>query len=326
MSRVLVIGGTLFIGRALVRRLLAREDEVTILHRGRRHPFAKQVAEIHCDRNDIEAVKRGLAGRRFDLVFDNVYDWQRGTAAEQVEAAARTLASGLRRYVFMSSVGAYREGQQLSEDAALVPASHPEAYARNKADTERMLFRMHAEQGFPAVTLRPPYVFGPENPFYREAFFWDRILAGRPVVVPGDGSRRMQFISAEDLARAAIRAADTEAACGRAYNVANQPPLTQTELVEALAKAAGKTVRLVYLARERIAALGGRLFEPPLYFGQYFDMPAITQQTSRARRELGFEPTPLEHGWAESFHWYQQQPERPPADFTFDEKMLAAAE
>lgn len=325
MSRALVIGGTLFIGRALVRRLLARGDDVTILHRGRANPFAGQVAEIHCDRNDEQAVARALAGGRFDLVFDNVYDWQRGTTAGPVEAAARAVADGLRRYVFTSSVAVYGAGNDVTEDTPVVPGDHPEPYSRNKAETERMLFRLHAGEGFPAATLRPPYVFGPENPFDRESFFWDRLLAGRPVVVPGDGSRLMQFISADDLARAAIMASESEAAAGRAFNIANQPPIAQSDLVRALAAAAGKTAQLVYLSREKIARLGGGIFEPPFYFGQYFDMPPITQQTTRARQDLGFEPTPFEQGLAEAFRWYREQTNRPAPDFSFDDKMLAAA-
>ena len=194
MANVLVIGGTLFIGRALVRRLLARGDRVTILHRGEGTPFGSQVEEIRCDRNDTEATAQAVSSQPFDLVFDNVYDWQRGTTAEQVEAAAKACPDTVKRYVFTSSVAAYGEGLDHDEDDPLAPPDHPEAYVSNKAETERMLFRLHRESGFPAVTLRPPYIYGPENPFYREAFFWDRLHADRAVLLPEDGGRLMQFV------------------------------------------------------------------------------------------------------------------------------------
>ena len=325
MANVLVIGGTLFIGRALVRRLLARGGRVTILHRAQGTPFGSAVEEIRCDRNDTRAVARAVASKPFDVVFDNVYDWQRGTTAEQVGAAAQACASGLRRYVFTSSVASYGDGLDHDEDDALAPADHPEPYVRNKAETERMLLRLHRETGFPAVTLRPPYVYGPENPFYREAFFWDRLLADRPILLPGDGSRLMQFVLADDLARAALLAADTDAASGRAYNIAHARPVTQMELVEALARAAGKTARFLPVPRERLIELGGQVFEPPFYFGQYFDMPPITQRAARARDELGFEPTPFDEALAGTFRWYREQADRPEPDFWFDEKVLASA-
>ncbi|MEX2282237.1 MAG: NAD-dependent epimerase/dehydratase family protein, partial [Gemmatimonadota bacterium] len=193
-SRVLVIGGTLFIGKALVRRLLGRGDEVTIMHRGRGTPYDNRVQEVHADRNDVAAVRAALRGQRFDVVFDNVYDFQRGTTADQVLAAATATADGLSRYVFTSSLAVYGAGENHEEDDPLTPATDPNDYARNKAETERALFRMHRERALPATTLRPAFIYGPENPFYREAFFWDRLLADRPIIIPGDGKRLMCFV------------------------------------------------------------------------------------------------------------------------------------
>jgi nucleoside-diphosphate-sugar epimerase len=80
--RTLVIGGTLFIGLALVRLLISGGYEVTILHRGQHNPFGDAVREVHCDRNDVDAIRRIMREGRYDLDFDNVYDWHRGTTAE----------------------------------------------------------------------------------------------------------------------------------------------------------------------------------------------------------------------------------------------------
>ena len=73
MGRVLIIGGTLFIGRALVDELLKRAAEVVIMHRGKGTPWGNAVDEIQCDRNDIAAVQAALKNNKFDLIFDNVY-------------------------------------------------------------------------------------------------------------------------------------------------------------------------------------------------------------------------------------------------------------
>ena len=116
MARALVIGGTLFIGRALVDRLLERGDEVTIMHRGSGTPYGDRVSEIRCDRNDVAAVRAALDAASFDVVYDNVYDWERGTTAEQVIAAARA-ARGVSRYVFMSSIAVYPDDGEYDEDA-----------------------------------------------------------------------------------------------------------------------------------------------------------------------------------------------------------------
>lgn len=321
--RILVIGGTLFLGRGLVRALLEGKHEVTILHRGRSNPFAGQTQEVYCDRNDTDAMAKILREGNYDAVFDNVYDWQRGTTAAQVEAGARACGDRLQRYIFTSSVASYFEGLDHDEDDPLADDDCADAYSRNKAQTERMLLGLHGESGFPAVTLRPPYIYGPENPFEREQFFWDRLLRGRPILVPGDGSRLMQFVYRDDYVQAAMLALEKDAAVGRAYNIGHPGPLTQRELVAQFALAAGVEAEAVYVSREKLVELGGQVFEPPFYFGQYYDMPPITQKIDRARNELGFEPISFAEGLRRTFAWYQTL-DRPEPDCSFDDKVLAA--
>jgi nucleoside-diphosphate-sugar epimerase len=160
MARALVIGGTLFIGRALVDQLLARGDDVVIMHRGKGTPFGTRVGEIQCDRNDVAAVRAALDGNRFDVVYDNVYDWQRGTTADQVSAAALAASSGtLRRYVFTSSIAVYGHGGEFDEDAALVAPDYPNRYSAQKAESERALFEAQRRNGLPVTTLRPAFIY-----------------------------------------------------------------------------------------------------------------------------------------------------------------------
>lgn len=323
MARVLVIGGTLFIGRAMVEQLLDRGDEVVIMHRSEGTPFGDRVGEILCDRNDVAAVREALAGVRFDLVFDNVYDFEHGTSGEQVKAAAAALdVSG--RYVFMSSMAAYGHGLGFGEEAPLVASDYPNPYAAQKADSERALFRLHDEEGLPVATLRPCFVYGPGNPYPRETFFWDRLLAGRPIIVPEDGQTPMQWVHAEDVARTALRAAEVDAAAGRAYNVAGDPTLTHVEYVQLLADVAGVDAELVHVPRARIQEAGGGLMAPPFYFGVYLDVPPLTVKTDRVPSELGVELRPLEEGLRETYRWYQAQEPATP-DFSWEDKLLAAA-
>jgi nucleoside-diphosphate-sugar epimerase len=325
MARVLVIGGTAFIGRELVAQLLDRGDEVTLMHRGAASPFGGRVREIRCDRNDIPAVRQALAGASFDLAFDNVYDWQRGTTAAQATAAAEVLGDRLDRYVFTSSVAAYGAGSDHDEQDPLAPSEDPREYVRDKADSERALFALQAARRLSVTTLRPSFVYGPNNPFDREAFFWDRIVRARPVIVPGEGDRVMQWVLAHDVARAALAAAGNPSAEGRAYNLGSHPPVTQAAFVEMLARAAGRPATLVHVPRERILEAGGGQTAPPLYFGAYLDIPPITMRTDRVRSELGVTLTPLEQGLRETFAWYERQ-QRPQPDFSWEDRLLATVQ
>src|SRR6185503_20886459 len=182
-----------------------------------------------------------------------------------------------------------------------VPSDSPNTYGADKAETERALFALGRERGLPVATLRPAFVYGPHNAIEREAFFWDRLLAGRPIIIPGDGLATMQWVWSRDVARAAILASETDVAVGHAYNLGNYPPITQIEFVRLLARVAGTASDLVHVPRERIQELGGGLLAPPFYFSVYLDVPPITVLGDRVRRELRLELTALEDGLRETF-------------------------
>ena len=324
---VLVIGGTLFIGRLLVRELVKKGHSVTVLHRKPKHDLGRHVAAVRADRNDGAAMSAALAGKHFDVVFDNVYDWDRGTTAAQVKSTIEACGDNLSRYIFMSSVAAYGDGLNHHEGDALAAEDHPDTYVRNKANSERLLFRMHSRSGLPAVTLRPPFIYGPGNPYYREAFFWDRLRDKRSIIIPGDGRRLMQFVHVEDLVWCALRAMEAPAAVGHAFNVANLKPLAQTEVIEALAVAAKRPAPpLVRIPRDMLLRAGGHAMKGPnYYFAEYFDLPPITQIVAKAQRVLQFKPVDFAKGLRETYQWWTHAHPFPKPDYTFEDEMLAKA-
>ncbi len=322
-QRILVIGGTQFIGRLMVNELSRAGHEIYILHRKSRHPFSKRIHNMVADRNDAASVRKAVGTTRFDSVYDNAYDWERGTTSAQIEATAQIFDGRVSRYVFMSSVAAYGDGLNHHEGDALAPDDHPNAYARNKAMSERALFRMHQRSGFPIVTLRPPFVYGPDNPFYREAFLWDRFRAGRPVILPSEGHRLMQFVYVRDLVDVAVRMLQLSNVVGHAFNVANARAITQHELSLELARVAGvKEPQLVSIPREKIQRAGGQVAGEKLYFGYYYDVPAITQIITKAQRMLGFKPTEFAAGLKVEYRAYVKKRRFPRPDFTFEDELL----
>lgn len=321
--RVLVIGGTTFIGRLLVTELVKAGHQLSILHRSKQHCFGKRIANLAADRNDAPAVKQAIAGQRFDVVYDLAYDWDHGTNAEQVESVARLFDGHVSRYIFMSSISAYGDGLNHHEGDALAPDDHPSHYVRNKAMSERSLFRLYQKSGFPIVTLRPPFVYGPDNPFYREAFFWDRFRLGRKIILPSDGHRLMQFIFVKDLVDMAIKVLEPRNVIGHAFNAANPRPLTQHDIVLELAKAAGvKSPQLVSIPRDAIVKAGGEAAGKKLYFGYNFDLPAITEVITKAQRMLAFKPIDFAAGLKLTHRAYQRTQAASRPDFHFEDELL----
>ncbi len=321
--KVLVIGGTLFIGRHLVEALVKGGHEVSILHRKPKHDFGRRVENIMADRNDAESLHEALNTRRFEIIFDNVYDFEHGTTAEQVEATVRACGDRISRYIFMSSVAAYGDGLNHKESDPLAPDYHVNPYVRHKATTERLLFRMHATSGVPVVTFRPPFVYGPRSNYYREPFFWDRLRAGRPIIIPGDGHRLMQFVYVHDLVHAMIRSMEEPRAIGEAFNIGDPKPVTQAELVERFGRVANIEPVLARVPRDVIAQAGGNVMEEPFYFGEYYDLPPITENIGKVTRMLKMKLTPFETGLKETYKWYLRNQKPRTATFEFDDKLLS---
>ena len=323
-QKILVIGGTLFIGRLLVAELSRAGHQVHILHRNPQHPFSKRVHNLVADRNDVTSIRQAIGNIRFDAVYDLAYDWEHGTTGAQIEATAHLFEGKIARYVFMSSVAAYGDGLNHHEGDALAPDDHPIHYTRNKAMSERALFRMHQRSGFPVVTLRPPFVYGPGNPFYREAFFWDRFRAGRQVILPSEGHRLMQFAYVKDVVELAVKVVEQRNAVGHAFNTANARAITQNELLHELAAVAGvKEPQIVSVPRDLIHRAGGQVMgDQKLYFGQYYDLPAITQIITKAQRMLGFKPTEFAAGLKETYRAYLKDRHFPEPDFSFEDALL----
>jgi 2'-hydroxyisoflavone reductase len=321
--RILVIGGIQFMGRGVVERLKGKGHQVTVLHRRPSHDLGPEVGNVQADRNDVAAVDRVLRGGEFEVVYDIAYDWERGTTAEHVAAAARSAGPDLHRYVFMSSVAAYGPGTDRRESDPLAADDFPAPYIQHKASSERALFHLYAETGLPVSTFRPPYVHGPRQPFYREQYFWDRLLDGRPIILPDDGESLMQWAFVDDVAEGLVRAIEVPDAAGEAFNIGH-PPISQRDFVALLARVAGVEPRFAPIPRERIEVAGGSLFGGNLYFGEALDMPETTSVVEKAPRVLDMEVTDFVTALGAGFEWYRSQPRRS-IDFGFEDRLLAGA-
>ena len=118
---------------------------------------------------------------------------------------------------------------------------------------------------------------------------------------------------------------DTPDIEGHAFNIANPRPLTQVEAVEAFARAAEKEPTFVRLPRERILRAGGHPMGPKMYFGIYFDLPAITVVVNKAQRMLKFKPVDFAAGLKETYRWYVRHSPFPKPDYSFEDALIASA-
>ena len=130
----------------------------------------------------------------------------------------------------------------------------------------------------------------------------------------------MQWAYVDDVAETCVRALEAPGAVGEAFNVAHAP-VSQRGCVEPMARIAGVEPTLVPVPRADILAAGGRLFGGNLYFGEYLDLPPITEVVEKVTRRLGVTPIAFEDGLKKGFEWYLTQPRRA-IDYAFEDRVL----
>lgn len=197
--RVLVIGGTKFVGRHLVGSLLERGHDVTMFNRGRSNPDL--FPEVELFKGDRDEGLGALEGRSWDVAIDTC-----GYVPRQVTASASLLSEKVGRYVFISSVSAYKDlsATGIREDAPLAELDDPrteevtgETYGGLKALCERALSDALGDRAF---VVRPGLIVGPYDHTDRFSYWPHRMSQGGAVLAPGTGRSRVQVIDARDLA------------------------------------------------------------------------------------------------------------------------------
>lgn len=241
MKRVLVIGGSYFIGKAITKELQNNGYEVTLLNRGSR--LVEGTKQLSCDRNDEKAMKSVLESK----VFDHVVDVS-GLNKEQVQTVCNFIdMSELKNMVFISSSAVYDVEHlkaRFCEQDRLKENRFWGQYGTDKIEAERMYRQSMEKNQIPLIILRPPYVYGEENYAQRESFIFEHILQKRPVILPST-NKKLQFIYAKDLAVIVRKMLEKESSGSEIYNVGNRQYVTAKEWVQLCAQAVGKQVEIV---------------------------------------------------------------------------------
>jgi 2'-hydroxyisoflavone reductase len=230
--KILVLGGTRFLGRHLVEELTARDHDVTCFHRGQTAlGLRDEVRERIGDRNvDFGAV----ASERWDAIVDTCC-----ARPEQIERSLELLAD---RYLLISTLNVYRDLAPggVSEESPIIEefdaSDEAVSYGGNKAACERLLIRRLPKR---SVILRPGLIVGKWDYTGRFTYWCKRFLRGGSVLAPAPPGRRVQFVDAADVARFAVRLIESDAA--GTFNVVGPAlPTTMVQLLDECARVAAE--------------------------------------------------------------------------------------
>jgi 2'-hydroxyisoflavone reductase len=271
--RILVLGGTLFVGRAVVEAALERGHDVTLFHRG--ETGAELFPEVERVLGDRDGGLDALAGRAFDAVVDTS-----GYVPRVVGQACATLAAA-GRYCFVSSVSAYAEDATHFDEETGPVDPEPDSedvsahYGALKAACERVVRDAFGERAF---VVRPGLIVGPHDPTDRFTYWVRRFDRGGEVLAPAPPEREVQFIDVRDLAGWMVRALEDGAA--GTYNATGEPTTLATVLEEC-ARAAGRAAEVRWVDEALLVEAGVEPYtELPLWipegedpYGRFGGMP-----------------------------------------------------
>lgn len=279
MKKVLVTGGTVFVSRYVAEYYVRKNYDVYVLNRNTKVQ-SEGVTLIEADRKNLGNV---LKDYHFDVVFDiTAYN------ANDVDSLLDGLGS-FDDYILISSSSVYPEycAQPFTENTPIGENKIWGKYGMGKVEAERAL-----QARVPgAYILRPPYLYGPMNNVYREAFVFDCAIKERKFYIPKDGELKLQFFHVKDLCRFMDILIERHPE-QKVYNVGNEDTVTIREWAEACYEVVGKRLEFVNVYRD----LEQRNYFSFYDYDYYLD---ISKQ-----KELMPTTEDLVNGLREALEWY----------------------
>jgi len=246
--KILILGGTIFVGRHIVEAAISRGHEVTLFNRGKHE--LDSFSGIERLTGDRDGDLMALRDRDWDVVIDTC-----GFVPRIVRDSAEMLAPAVDRYIFISSISVYADFSQpnLDENSKLGTLEDPtieeingESYGPLKALCETAV-----EESMPGrvLIIRPGLIVGPHDPTDRFTYWPHRLAQGGEVLVPGDPDRQVQFIDARDLALWTVLMAE-RSETGVFHVTGPSEPLTFVNMLERCKQAVDSPARLSWVTEK----------------------------------------------------------------------------
>jgi 2'-hydroxyisoflavone reductase len=299
--RLLVLGGTRFVGRAVVADAVARGWDVTAIHRGVTGAPPEGVTSLLADRSSERELSGALGASSWDLVVDT---WS-GAPAVVADAVAM-LRGRVQRYGYISSASVYVWGQHVDERSPLVEGD------RHAQTGEYPALKRGAElavlEAFPdALLCRAGLILGPHEDVGRLPWWLHRISQGGRVAAPGRPGRPLQYVDARDLA-AWLLSGLSDGVSG-AVDLASRSGHTTTQgLLDACVVATGSAAELVWVSETELAAAGAEPWSQlPCWVPEVGETAGFLEADTALAAETGLVCRPVQDTVNDTWHWLQQE-------------------
>lgn len=313
--KVLFIGGTGVISEAVSQLAVQMGIELVLFNRGQRQEAVPSGARIiRGDIRDAASAASALRGESFDAVVD----WISFTP-EHVSPNIELFKEKTGQYVFISSASAYQKPAThylITESTPLANAYWQ--YSRDKIACENLLMDAYRSDGFPVTIVRPSYTYGNTmipaslNSWKHPWSIVDRMRAGKPIVVHGDGTSLWTMTHNTDFAKGFVGLLGSTQTLGHAFHITSDEVLDWNQIYRAIGKAAGVEPNLVHISSDFIAA-----FSPDQIGGLLGDkaVSAVFDNSKIKRFVPGYTATvPFQQGIERTVRWFEAHPDKCSAD------------
>lgn len=257
--KALFIGGTGTISSAITQLAAKKGWELYLLNRGNRTPadLPASVKLVKADANNEAELKAAVDA--LNITFDVVADFI-AFLPEQVERDWRVFSGKTRQYMFISSASAYQKPQTSPFITESTPLNNPYwRYSRNKAACEDVLTAHYRNDGFPITIIRPSHTYSEKNVpvcIHGKNGSWQvilRMLEGKPVIIPGDGTTLWTLTYNADFAKGFVGLMGNPHAMGEAFHITTDERVTWNAVYQSIARALGVELKPYYVSSEWLA-------------------------------------------------------------------------
>jgi nucleoside-diphosphate-sugar epimerase len=265
--KALFIGGTGTISLEISRQLIQNGCELYLLNRGtRNNELPEGAIELRCDINDESEVFELIKDMSFDVVADFI-----AFVPSQLERDYRLFYGKTKQFIFISSASVYKKpvSDYFITEGTTVSNPYWE-YSRNKILCEEYLISMYRKTGFPVTIVRPSHTYDNRSiplGVHGNNGSWQvakRMLAGKPVIIHGDGSSLWTMTHNSDFAKAFIGLMDNIKAIGETFHITSDEVITWNQIYQCIADALGVTLNAVHISSEFLSICSKENFKGSL--------------------------------------------------------------
>jgi nucleoside-diphosphate-sugar epimerase len=326
--KILILGGTRFLGYHLAKHLMEASHQVTLFNRGYTpDDFGEKVSRIHGDRTDYNAFYEKLKANNYDIVIDMI-----AFQAEDSLTAVKTFEGRVGHFFHVSSAAVYVVTKDypcpLRENdfnRPLFPRPKKSSiwdYGYNKRKCEEILLNAHEKSGFPVTILRFPIIIGERDYTLRAYSYFLRILDGQPLILPDGGLNVFTHVYQGDIVRTLASNLKNIVSIGEAYNLAQEETVSLRVFVLKAAEIMARKAELVDIPSQALRKMG--LKEN---FSPFSSRRPFILDIDKARKDLDYSPTPFDEWMRKTVFWFTEKYEgEPPENYKLRNKEIDVIE